>query len=109
MAGGFSPDHLVEMEGIAEGAELPLGLVLAINARSELRPQSTASECTSVAFPASGWFGQTWDWAATQEGLAILVRTRYEDGHRTLTMSEPGISPMAGCHMAPETSPSKTL
>ena len=94
----FSPDHLAEMEGIAEGAEMPLGLVLAINARSELRPQ--AAECTSAAFPASGWYGQTWDWAAAQEGLAILVRTHYDDGHRTLTMTEPGMLAKVGISSA---------
>jgi isopenicillin-N N-acyltransferase-like protein len=96
----FSLDHLAEMEGIADGAGLPLGLVLAINARSELRPQSTATECTSVAFPTSGWYGQTWDWAAAQEELAILVRTRYEDGHRTLTMTEPGMLAKVGISSA---------
>ncbi len=94
----FSRDSLAEMEGIAEGAEIPPGLVLAINARSEIRPQPT--ECTTVAFPASGWYGQTWDWAAAQEELAILVRTRYEDGHRTLTMTEPGMLAKVGISSA---------
>ena len=97
---GFSPDHLAEMEGISEGADLPLGLILAINARSELRPQTTATECTSVAFPTSGWYGQTWDWAGAQEELAILVRTHYEDGHRTLTMTEPGMLAKVGISSA---------
>ena len=94
----FSRNSLAEMEGIAEGAELPPGLVLAINARSEIRPQPT--ECTTVAFPASGWYGQTWDWAAAQEELAILVRTRFEDGHRTLTMTEPGMLAKVGISSA---------
>ena len=94
----FSPDHLAEMEGISEGAGVPLGLILAINARSELRPQAT--ECTSVAFPASGWYGQTWDWAAAQEELAILVKTHYPDGHRTLTMTEPGMLAKVGISSA---------
>lgn len=94
----FAPDHLVEMEGIAEGARLPLGWILAINARSELRP--LPSECTSVAFPATGWYGQTWDWAAEQSELAILVRTRYEDGHRTLTLTEPGMLAKIGISSA---------
>ena len=95
---GFCPDHLVEMEGMAEGADLPLGLILAINARSELGP--LASECTCVAFPGSGWHGQTWDWAASLEQLAILVRTRYEDGHRTLTMTEPAMLAKVGLSSA---------
>lgn len=97
---GFSRDHLTEMEGIAEGADLPLGSVLAINARSEIRPQTTATECTSVAFPASGWYGQTWDWAAAQENLAILVRTQHGDGHRTVTMTEPGMLAKVGISSA---------
>jgi len=90
----FSLDHLLEMEGIAAGAGLPPGLIMAINARSELRPQPT--ECTSVAFPATGWYGQTWDWAAAQTELAILVRTHYENDHRTLTMTEPGMLAKVG-------------
>ncbi|MGW8265846.1 MAG: C45 family autoproteolytic acyltransferase/hydrolase, partial [Longimicrobiales bacterium] len=97
---GFSRSYLTEMEGIAEGAGLPLGSVLAINARSEIRPPTLATECTSVAFPASGWYGQTWDWAAAQEKLAILVRTLHSDGHRTLTMTEPGMLAKVGISSA---------
>lgn len=96
----FSRGCLAEMEGIAEGAGLPLGVILAINARSELRPQVTATECTSVAFPSSGWYGQTWDWAAAQENLAILVRIRHDDGHRTLTLTEPGMLAKVGISSA---------
>jgi len=95
---GFSRELLAEIEGIAEGAGLPLGLILAINARSELRP--LPSECTSVAFPGSGWYGQTWDWAAAQEELAILVKIRYEDDHRVLTMTEPGMLAKVGISTA---------
>jgi len=97
---GFSRSYLTEMEGIAEGADLPLGSVLAINARSELRPPTTATECTSVAFPACGWYGQTWDWAAEQEQLVILVRTHHGDGHRTLSMTEPGMLAKVGLSSA---------
>ncbi len=95
---GFSRELLAEIQGVAEGAGLPLGLILAINARSEIRPLPT--ECTSAAFPDSGWYGQTWDWAAAQEELAILVKIRYQDGHRVLTMTEPGMLAKVGISAA---------
>jgi len=48
-------------------------------------------ECTTVAFRKQGLMGQNWDWDGEMETLAVILDIEKEDGHRILTMTEPGM------------------
>lgn len=81
-----APDSLEQMEGIADGAGLELGDILALNVRSELMFGAGIAAlledgCTSVAIApersASGHaiLAQNWDWTETAaESVVLLVR-----------------------------------
>jgi isopenicillin-N N-acyltransferase-like protein len=86
----YSPALGEEIRGIASGAQLPVAHLFALNARSELVPFD-ASECTAVSFPREALLGQTWDWCEQLQELVTILRITGEDGHRVLTVTEPGI------------------
>jgi hypothetical protein len=89
-----APDLLVEMRGIADGAECDLLDVVLINARSEL--MGTMDECTSLAAgPAvtsrgQVLLGQNWDWYTAVETEPVLLRIRQPDRPTILTLCEAG-------------------
>lgn len=87
----FAPDLAVEMDAIAEGAGVAPHWIHALNARSELVSGSGANECTATYFSEHALQGQTWDWLQALEPLIAVLDVRYPDGHRILTLSEPGI------------------
>ncbi len=86
----YSPALAEEIRGIADGAGLPAAHLFAVNARSELVPFD-AGECTALCFPEEGLLGQTWDWCRQLEPLVTVLDISREDGHRVLTVTEPGI------------------
>ena len=48
-------------------------------------------ECTTLAFKNQRILGQNWDWESDIEELAVILDIETEDGHRILTMTEPGM------------------
>jgi isopenicillin-N N-acyltransferase-like protein len=103
----FDPAYVEEMRGIAEGADLELGDVVMINARTEiLRLAQRESElrrlekhpdgCTgAILLPsvtASGRLlhGQNWDWRAECAESTVVLKIRRDDGPDILTMTEAG-------------------
>lgn len=103
----FAPDYVEEMRGIAEGAGLPFGHVLLINARTEIislaqRRSQPVSEgpvegCTgAVILPARSVngrliHGQNWDWRAECAETAVVLRVAGEGGRPDLlTFTEAG-------------------
>ncbi|MEV0980042.1 C45 family peptidase [Streptomyces sp. NPDC049915] len=62
----WAPELVEEMEGVAEGAEVPFWTIAALNARTEILAEAGAprtGECSTVVrtgTPATG--GQCWDW-----------------------------------------------
>ena len=48
-------------------------------------------ECTSLVFRKQRLIGQNWDWDIEIEELAVILDIEKEDGHRILTMTEPGM------------------
>ncbi len=89
-----TPDLLLEMRGIAEGAGCTLAEVLLINARSELMEKM--GECTALAaapqVTSQGHvlLGQNWDWYTAIRGEPVLLRIRQPDGPEILTLTEAG-------------------
>ena len=68
IVGDWRPDMLTEIAGVAEGAGLELWQLMALNGRTEILSQATASgpaECSTLVYAPIGAtaFGvQTWDW-----------------------------------------------
>jgi isopenicillin-N N-acyltransferase-like protein len=105
-----NPDYFAAMEGIAEGSDLDLLDIVAVNVRYEILYSGFAARgmerkrsglavsggCTSFAVAPSHsanghlLIGQNWDWIPEVEGL--LVRTRARDGTRQLAFTEAGIA-----------------
>jgi isopenicillin-N N-acyltransferase like protein len=93
--GRFDDGMLVELEAIAHGAEVTLGDVISLNARSEML--RTAGEgCTALAcLPASTidhhtLLAQNWDWHPSRIAAGVLLRILPDDGPGMLTFAEAG-------------------
>ena len=99
-----TPDLLVEMQRIAQGAGCTLEEVLLLNARSELmgmmgekaRYENAAGECTALAaapeVTAQGQvlLAQNWDWYTAVEEEPVLLRIRQPGKPEILTLAEAG-------------------
>lgn len=96
ITGDLLPELATEIDAIADGAALPRPWIHALNARSELVSGTAAhsnhpGECTAVFLQDHALLGQTWDWLEALEPLIAVLDIRHPDGHRLLTLSEPGI------------------
>lgn len=86
----FRGDLYVEIEAMAEAAQVDPLWIHALNGRTELL-NLNPMECTTLAFRKQGLIGQNWDWDVEAEELAIILEIKKEDGHRIITMTEPGM------------------
>jgi isopenicillin-N N-acyltransferase-like protein len=88
------------LDGVAEGAGVPVEEIYALNARTELLYGNT--ECTSIgvldARTASGHtiLAQNWDWHPAQRPYTLLLATRDERGSTILTLTEAGMLAKTG-------------
>lgn len=101
----FAPDCLEEMRGIAGGAGVAPGEILALNARSELmftggRAKQTgdlAAECSSFAvLPEAAenkhtLVGQNWDWLPLAAETVVYVEAHRESAPGYVTIVEAGL------------------
>ncbi|QXJ21354.1 hypothetical protein AGRA3207_002199 [Actinomadura graeca] len=106
-----APDSLEQMRGMARGADLELGDILALNARSELMfgisPSTFPDDgCTSLAVlpersaGAGMLLAQNWDWiVGARESVVLLVR---EEGERPgyVALVEAGLLAKTGINTA---------
>lgn len=107
----YEASYLEEIRGIAEGAQLEVEKIVALNARTELlygnvkralTPLEMAEGCTGViALPeatAGGHVihGQNWDWMADCADSAIVMRHELLDGMVFLSFNEAGMIARAG-------------
>lgn len=109
-------EYFREMEGLAEGAGLPLRDVAILNARYEITYSVFSDEarradpepqepdgCTSfglmpeVTAHGGTMIGQNWDWLAGLEGRTLILRVRREGKPDFVGYTEAGI---VGCKMA---------
>ncbi|KAJ5613177.1 hypothetical protein N7510_006371 [Penicillium lagena] len=78
------PRYYEEMKGIADGAEVPLVDIMALNARSEItfglfvetKKQVDSDGCTSMALKTAQttFISQNWDWMQEQKPNLIICR-----------------------------------
>ena len=90
----FNVEYFIEMNAIAESAEVDPLWIVALNSRTEILSSHLSispTECTSVCFVEAGLLGQNWDWASALEPLLVLMRIEREDGHVVRMVTEPGI------------------
>lgn len=101
----YEPDYLDEMNGIAEGADVPLEDIILINARTEMMfgakesgpvESQLVEGCTGlIALPAATRDGllihaHNWDWRAECADTGIVLCIRRDDGPDVLTFVEAG-------------------
>jgi isopenicillin-N N-acyltransferase-like protein len=86
----FREDLYLEIEALARAAEVDPLWIYALNGRTELLNLNPL-ECTTLAFRKHSLIGQNWDWDSEMEELAVILEIEKEDGHRILTMTEPGM------------------
>jgi isopenicillin-N N-acyltransferase-like protein len=81
------------MRGIAQGADLDLDDVLALNIRSEISLTNYSDGCTSIAKVdgQSVLIAQNWDWVEEAGDVTVLLDIRAPDKPRILMSGEAGI------------------
>ncbi|MSR12972.1 MAG: hypothetical protein EXR86_00070 [Gammaproteobacteria bacterium] len=89
LIGDFNAEYCTEIEAIAQASGLAESEVYALNARTEIL-NAAVGECTAVYLPTSRVLGQTWDWLAALEDLVAITKFSRPDGHRFVTLAEPG-------------------
>ena len=99
----FAPPLHAEIAGMAEGADIDVRLLGAINARTEILAALNAplrGECSTVvqvdAHSAHPVAVQTWDWYAEFADQWLTWEIPHADGHVTTTVTEIGIVGKAG-------------
>ena len=114
--GKFRPAYLEEMRGIADGADLDLTDVLAINVRTEVMYSAKArnaprelrlpAECSAFAHvpapgqPGSVILGQNWDWLVHAAQTLVVLEARPDDGPDFVTVVEAGLLAKTGMNAA---------
>jgi isopenicillin-N N-acyltransferase-like protein len=109
----FAPQCMEEMQGIAQGADVALGDILALNARSELMFSATAAgaaagpgECSSLAvLPEASANGHTllaqnWDWLPAAAETSVVIEVHRDDGPNYITVAEAGHLAKVGINSA---------
>jgi isopenicillin-N N-acyltransferase-like protein len=86
----FREDLYLEIEALARAAEVDPLWIYALNGRTELL-NLNPMECTTLAFRKQSLIGQNWDWDSEIEELAVILDIEKEDGHRILSVTEPGM------------------
>ncbi len=86
----FREEIFIEIEALAQAAGVDPLWIYALNGRTELL-NLNPMECTTLAFGKQHLIGQNWDWESEMEELAVILDIEKEDGHRILTMTEPGM------------------
>ena len=88
-----------EIEGIAAGAGLPDWQIYVLNARTEIL-NVRVGECSALYFAKSHVLAQTWDWVEPLEALCAVITHEREDGHRYVSLVEPGMLAKIGMNDA---------
>ena len=96
----FNEDYAVEIEAIADAADIDPLWIYALNARSEFLSYVPATECTVLHFDGTPLLGQNWDWEERLEPLISLIRIERDDAPSVLMMTEPGIIGKIGLNSA---------
>jgi isopenicillin-N N-acyltransferase-like protein len=99
-----------EIRGIADGADLPLAAIVALNFRTEIAYGASglmdATECTcfGVTREASAdghvYLAENWDWLEDTLPLVVMLETESAAGVQLVTVTEAGMLAKFGCNSA---------
>ena len=109
----FDPNYVVEMRGIAQGANIEFEAVALLNARTEIlklgkkkadekKLEEDPDGCTgAVLLPEATRegvliHGQNWDWKAECAETSVVLKVRRDDGPDYMTFTEAGGLARAG-------------
>jgi isopenicillin-N N-acyltransferase-like protein len=108
--GEYAADLMEELQGIAEGADLSLEEVVALNARYEINASRglvcPPDGCTSVATlpqvnqDGHTFLGQNWDWLPRFKGLNVVLEVAPEGQPGIVTQPEAGVLAHRGMNSA---------
>jgi isopenicillin-N N-acyltransferase-like protein len=96
----FNPAYAEEIEALAAAANIEPLYAYAMNSRSEILNNLDVPECTAVMNCEEALLAQNWDWSEALESLVVMLAIEREDGHRILTLTEPGIIGKIGMNSA---------
>jgi isopenicillin-N N-acyltransferase-like protein len=103
----LQPRIAAMLDGVAEGAGVPVPEVYALNGRSELLATARMpTECTVVGVLDSHTenghtiLAQNWDWYPEQRPYTLLLATRDERGFTVVTLVEAGMLAKTGLNSA---------
>jgi isopenicillin-N N-acyltransferase like protein len=103
----FAPEQVVEMRGVADGAQAPFDLVLLCNVRSEVGLLGRGTEgCTAVALgrrataDGSILIGQNQDQHPAMRDLAVVLRVEPDEGPAMLIVTFGGLLGYGGINSA---------
>ncbi|ESK89404.1 putative acyl-CoA:6-aminopenicillanic-acid-acyltransferase [Moniliophthora roreri MCA 2997] len=99
----LTPDIYTEMKGIAEGAELDILDIVALNARSEIALGLFSDGCTSLGWKLSTEdiiLAQNWDWTPRVKDNLAMVSIEQPDRPKIYMITEAGIVGKIGFNSA---------
>lgn len=92
------PSYLEEIRGIADGAEVSLASILALNVRTEIafglmKEDTPTDGCTTLSWRTEGgsWLAQNWDWIVEQKGNLVNVTIEQRGKPAIKMITEAGI------------------
>jgi isopenicillin-N N-acyltransferase-like protein len=92
------PEFIQEMQGIADGAEVTLNDIVALNVRTEIafglyKPPELMDGCTSLYWKTEteSFLSQNWDWLDEQRDNIIVLRVYPKSGPKFQMVTEAGI------------------
>ncbi|PGH06811.1 hypothetical protein AJ79_06454 [Helicocarpus griseus UAMH5409] len=79
------PEYMQEMRGVAQGADVPVESILALNVRTEIAYGMFSDGCTALSWKEGGksFIAQNWDWDREQSPnlLSLHIRQSTPPGH----------------------------
>jgi len=87
----FCPHLLIEIEYMANAAEIKPEYLVAMNARTELLLSPNYNECTAIAFPKQGILAQNWDWSSKLEDNSVVIEITKPNGLKIIQLTEAGV------------------
>lgn len=87
------PDYLSEIRGIADGTDLGVEDIIAINVRTEIAFGLFSDGCTALSWKSSGnsWLAQNWDWNVAQKRNLVFLSVEQPGKPRIKMITEAGI------------------
>ncbi|CZR67766.1 related to Acyl-coenzyme A:6-aminopenicillanic-acid-acyltransferase 40 kDa form [Phialocephala subalpina] len=87
------PQYVSEMEGVAQGAGVTYGDILALNVRTEIAFGNFSDGCTALSWKGAGTsiLGQNWDWNTEQSENLIHLKIKKGNGLSIQMITEAGI------------------